>query len=158
MEATITNLNIAVPQELTDRKAEFETILTNITAEETKLAGQRKDVQAALNNIMSCIAVLTGQPMPVAPGTTVRKPMSEEAKKRIAEGLRKSREAKAALAIAASDGPVDGKSAAANDNTHAEAEAIANAPEVLAEDATVAPKTDTPKRGAAAPQKAKAGK
>jgi hypothetical protein len=41
---------------------------------------------------------LSGQPIPVNKATVVptRKPMSEEAKKRIAEGLRKSREAKAA--------------------------------------------------------------
>jgi hypothetical protein len=51
---------------------------------------------------MPRFAFLSGMPIPVNNASVVaaRKPMSEEAKKRIAEELRKSREAKAAQVVA----------------------------------------------------------
>ena len=60
----------------------------------------------ALNTIATGIAVLSGQPLPAiknSAATTARKPMSEENKKRIAEGLRKAREAKKAALVVVSE-------------------------------------------------------
>jgi hypothetical protein len=93
----MTPINITVPESLTNQKAELETILAEIASEEEKLAVQRKDIQIALNTITTGIAILSGQPLPVTqPATgTMRKPMSAEARQRIAEGLRKSAQAKA---------------------------------------------------------------
>jgi hypothetical protein len=93
----MTPIQISVPESLTVQKAELESALAGIATEEQKLASQRQDIQAALQSISTAVAILSGQPLPVtkaAPATT-RKPMSEEAKKRIAEGLHKYREAKA---------------------------------------------------------------
>ena len=95
----MTPIQIAVPESLTAQKAELESALAGIATEEQKLNTQRKDIQVALQSISAAVAILTGQPLPankaVAGIATVRKPMSEEAKKRIGEGLRKYREAKA---------------------------------------------------------------
>jgi hypothetical protein len=93
----MTPINITVPESLTAQKTELETTLAGIASEEEKLAVQRKDIQIALNTITTGIAILSGQPLPVikeASGT-MRKPMSAEARQRIAEGLRKSAQAKA---------------------------------------------------------------
>jgi hypothetical protein len=93
----MTPINITVPESLTNQKAELETILAGIASEEEKLAAQRKDIQIALNTITTGIAILSGQPLPVTKEATgtMRKPMSAEARQRIAEGLRKSAQAKA---------------------------------------------------------------
>ena len=95
----MTPIQIAVPESLTAQKAELETTLAGIAGEEERLATQRKDIQVALQSISTAVAILSGQPLPankaVAGIATARKPMSEEAKKRIGEGLRKYREAKA---------------------------------------------------------------
>jgi peptidoglycan hydrolase CwlO-like protein len=95
----MTPIQIAVPESLTAQKAELETTLAGIAGEEEQLAAKRNDLQAALQSIATAIAVLSGQPLPaskaVAGIATARKPMSDEAKKRIGEGLRKYREAKA---------------------------------------------------------------
>ena len=90
---------IVVPDALTTQKAELETTLAGIAREEEKLATQRKDIQIALNTISTAVAVLSGQTLPVASAATAkgttRKPMSPEARLRIAEGLRKAAQAKA---------------------------------------------------------------
>ena len=95
----MTPINIVIPESLTAQKAELESALAGIATEEQKLATQRKDIQVALQSISAAVAILTGQPLPankaVAGIATTRKPMSDEAKKRIGEGLRKYREAKA---------------------------------------------------------------
>jgi hypothetical protein len=93
----MTPINITIPESLTMQKAELETILAGIASEEEKLAAQRKDIQVALNTITTGIAILSGQPLPVTKETTgtMRKPMSAEARQRIAEGLRKSAQARA---------------------------------------------------------------
>src|ERR1700693_2417592 len=95
----MTPIAIVVPDALTTQRAELEATLAGIASEEERLAAQRKDIQVALNQITSCISVLSGQPIPdtkpaTAPGP-VRKPMSPEARQRIAEGLRKSAQTKA---------------------------------------------------------------
>jgi len=102
----VTPISISIPESLTAQKAELEGTLAGIASEEEKLAAQRKDIEVALNTIATGIAVLSGQPLPAiknAAAATVRKPMSEEAKKRIAEGLRKAREAKKAAQIVVSE-------------------------------------------------------
>jgi hypothetical protein len=95
----MTPIQIAVPESLTAQQAELESALAGIATEEQKLATQRKDIQTALKSISAAVAILSGQPLPankaVAGIATARRPMSEEAKKRIGEGLRKYREAKA---------------------------------------------------------------
>jgi hypothetical protein len=93
----MTPINITVPESLTTQKTELETILAGIASEEEKLTAQRKDIQVALNTITTGIAILSGQPLPVDKTVTgaMRKPMSAEARQRIAEGLRKSAQAKA---------------------------------------------------------------
>ena len=68
--------------------------LTTILADEEKLVTKRKEIQAALAIIASSVAILSGEPVPSA----TRKPMSDDAKLRIAEGLHKAREAKAKAA------------------------------------------------------------
>lgn len=92
-------INIVIPEQLTIQQNELEAALAGIAAEEAKLAAQRKDVQTALGAIGTAIAVLSGKPFPpskLVPGDKpARRPMSEEAKARIAEGLRRAREAKA---------------------------------------------------------------
>ena len=100
----MTPIQITVPESLTAQKAELESALAGIATDEQKLAAQRKDIQTALQSISTAVAILSGQPLPankaVAGIATARKPMSEEAKKRIGEGLRKAREAKKAAQIA----------------------------------------------------------
>src|ERR1035438_3283711 len=93
----MTPINITVPESLTAQKTELETTLAGIASEEEKLAVQRKDIQIALNTITTGIAILSGQPLPAIKEATgaMRKPMSAEARQRIAEGLRKSAQAKA---------------------------------------------------------------
>jgi len=88
----MTPISIAVPESLTKQKRELESTLTTILAEEEKLVTKKKEIQAALAIIASSVAILSGELVP----TAARKPMSDDAKSRIAEGLRKSREAKAA--------------------------------------------------------------
>ena len=87
----MTPINIAVPESLTKQKRELESTLATILAEEEKLVTKRKEIQAALAIIASSVAILAGELVP----TATRKPMSEDAKQRIADGLRKAREAKA---------------------------------------------------------------
>ena len=94
----MTPINIAVPESLTKQKRELETTLTTILAEEEKLVTNRKEIQAALAIIASSVAILSGELVP----TATRKPMSDDAKKRIAEGLQKAREAKKAAQVVAS--------------------------------------------------------
>ena len=102
----MTPITIAVPESLSNQKAELDSKLAGITDEEAKLASQRAEIQDALHSIDSAIAVLTGQPLPAAKlvAGTGRKPMSPEARQRIAEGLRKSAQARA-LAKAAQVAP-----------------------------------------------------
>ena len=87
----MTPITIAVPESLSKQKRELETTLTTILADEEKLVTKRKEIQAALAIIASSVAILSGELVP----TAMRKPMSDDAKQRIAEGLRKAREAKA---------------------------------------------------------------
>jgi len=111
----MTPINIAVPEALTAQQAELESALAGIATEEQKLAAQRKDIQTALQSISTAVAILSGQPLPankaVAGIATARKPMSEEAKKRIGEGLRKYREAKALAKAAQGEAPAPPASA-----------------------------------------------
>jgi hypothetical protein len=97
-------ISIIVPEALTTQKAELEATLAGIASEEEKLGAQRKDIQVALNTITTGIAILSGQTLPeTKPATATgaaRKPMSPEARQRIAEGLRKSAQAKAAAKAA----------------------------------------------------------
>jgi len=115
----MTPIQIAVPEALTAQQAELESALAGIATEEQKLAAQRKDIQTALQSISTAVAILSGQPLPankaVAGIATVRKPMSEEAKKRIGEGLRKYREAKALAKAAQLAAPEPQGSAPANE-------------------------------------------
>jgi hypothetical protein len=87
----MTTISIVVPESLAKQKRELESNLTTILAEEEKLVTRRKEIQAALAIIASSVAILSGELVP----TAVRKPMSEDAKQRISDGLRKAREAKA---------------------------------------------------------------
>ena len=93
-------INIVIPESLLTQKTELEATLVEITRAEEKLAVQRKEINTVLTAIASGIAVLSGQPIPPTKpvSATGRKPMSPEAKQRIAEGLRKSRVAKAQAA------------------------------------------------------------
>ena len=104
----MTPISIAVPESLTKQKRELESTLTTILAEEEKLVTKKKEIQTALTIIASSVAILSGELVP----TAARKPMSDDAKSRIAEGLRKSREAKAAQLAApappaAAPAPID---------------------------------------------------
>ncbi len=122
----MTPISITIPESLTAQKAELETTLAGIATEEEKLATQRKDIQFALQPITTAIAILSGQPVPVTtpaamPGTT-RKPMSPEARQRIAEGLRKSAQARAAAMAA------QGAAPAPQDSAPAPADALAEVP------------------------------
>jgi len=93
----MTPIQIAIPETLTAQKAELESALAGIATEEQKLAAQRGGIQAALTTVATAVAILSGQPLPASKVTTPtgRKPMSPEARQRIAEGLRKSAQAKA---------------------------------------------------------------
>jgi hypothetical protein len=140
----MTPININIPESLTTQKAELEAILTGIASEEEKLATQRRDIQVALNTITTCISVLSGQPLPetkpaTATGTT-RKPMSDEARQRIAEGLRRSAQARAAAKAAQGAIPAPQDSAPATADALVEVslpetsvEAPADAPMVVSE-------------------------
>ena len=164
----MTPINIAVPESLTAQKAELESALAGIATEEQKLATQRKDIQVALQSISAAVAILSGQPLPaskaVAGIATARKPMSEEAKKRIGEGLRKYREAKAlakaaqgaapapqisapepadTLVVSASEAPVE---------VPADAPVVDSEPQEPAEAPAEAPVPDSP-RGSRASRK-----
>jgi hypothetical protein len=91
----MTPINIAVPESLTKRKQELESTPTTILAEEEKLVAKRRGIQAALAIIASSVAILSCELVP----TATRKPMAEDAKLRIAEGLREAK-AKAAEGVA----------------------------------------------------------
>ncbi len=97
----MTPINIAVPESLTKQKRELESTLATILAEEEKLVAKRKEIQAALAIIASSVAILSGELVPSA----TRKPMSDDAKQRIADGLRKAREAKAKAAEVVGSAP-----------------------------------------------------
>jgi hypothetical protein len=156
----MTPITITVPDALTAQKAELEATLAGISTEEKKLAAQRQELQAALTTLATGIAVLSGQPLPVtkaAPATT-RKPMSDEAKKRIGEGLRKYREAKALakaaqlatpalLASAPEPGEVLAEVSAPETTGEAPADApvLVSAPEEPAEAPAEAPVPDSPR-------------
>ena len=122
----MTPINIAIPESLIAQKAELEATLTGIGSEEEKLATQRKDIQVALQSISTAVAILSGQPLPankaVGGIATARKPMSEEAKKRIGEGLRKWREARALAKAAQGEAPAS--QAAALEPTDAQVVAV----------------------------------
>ena len=157
----MTPINIVIPESLTTQKAELETTLAGIAGEEERLANQRKDIQVALQSISTAVAILSGQPLPatkaVAGIATARKPMSEEAKKRIGEGLRKYREAKAlakaaqgaapapqisapepadTLVVSASEAPVE---------VPADAQVVVSAPEEPGEAPADVPVPDSPR-------------
>ena len=87
----MTPITVAVPESLSKQKRELETNLATVLAEEEKLVTKRKEIQAALAIIATSVAILSGELVPAA----TRKPMSDDAKLRITEGLRKAREAKA---------------------------------------------------------------
>lgn len=93
----MTPINIVIPETLNNQKVELESTLAGVAVEEDRLANQHKEIQDALRSIDTAIAVLSGQPLPVNKSTTAtgRKPMSPEARQRIAEGLRKSAQARA---------------------------------------------------------------
>ena len=163
----MTPIQIAVPESLTAQKAELETALTGIASEEEKLATQRKDIQTALQSISTAVAILSGQPLPgskaVAGIAAARKPMSEEAKKRIGEGLRKYREAKALAKAAQVAAPEPQGSAPANElaevsapattvEVPADAPVLASEPQEPAEAPAEAPVPDSP-RGSRASRK-----
>jgi hypothetical protein len=141
----MTPINITIPESLTTQKAELEIILAGIANEEEKLAAQRKDIQAALNTIATGIAILSGQPLPdtkpVAVQEATRKPMSVEARQRIAEGLRKSAQAKAVAKAA--QGAAPALQAAAS--IPADAPVVAPAPQEPAEALSDAPIPDSPR-------------
>jgi len=94
----LTPITIEIPDSLTTQKTELELRLGAIAEDEAKLASQRTEIQDALRSIDTAVAVLTGQPLPAAKSVaaTGRKPMSPEARHRIAEGLRRSAQARAA--------------------------------------------------------------
>jgi hypothetical protein len=136
----VTPINIAIPESLTEQKAELEATLAGIAEQETKLAVQRKEIQVALNAIATGIAILSGQPLPVTKPvatsvTTTRKPMSAEAKQRIAEGLRKSAQAKAMAKAAQAAVPAPKDSAPAP----ADAPMVVSAPQEPSEAPVDAP-------------------
>jgi hypothetical protein len=93
-------------------------------------------IQVALNTIATGIAILSGQTLPETKALTgtARKPMSAEAGQRIAEGLRRSAQAKAPAKAAQgaapapqapAPAPVEAPVAVSAPETHAEAPADA---------------------------------
>jgi hypothetical protein len=164
----LTPIQIIVPEALTAQKAELESTLAGIATEEEKLAIQRKDILVALHSITTAVAVLSGQPLPankaVAGVATTRKPMSEEAKKRIGEGLRKYREAKALAKAAQGAAPAPPASAPEPADTlvvsaseapvevPADAPVLGSEPQEPAEAPAEAPVPDSP-RGSRASRK-----
>jgi hypothetical protein len=134
----MTPINIAVPEALTAQQAELESALAGISTEEQKLAAQRLEIQAALTTLATGIAVLSGKSLPATKAAPVstRKPMSEEAKKRIGEGLRKYREAQA-LAKAAQQGAAPAPPASAPEPADALVVAASEAPVEVPADAPV---------------------
>ena len=163
----MTPIQIAVPEALTAQQAELESALAGIATEELKLAAQRQELQTALQSISTAVAILSGQPLPgskaVAGIATTRKPMSEEAKKRIGEGLRKYREAKALAKAAQVAAPEPQGSAPANElaeasapettvEVPADAPVLASEPQEPAEAPAEAPVPDSP-RGSRASRK-----
>ena len=163
----MTPIQIAVPESLTAQKAELESALAGIATEEQKLTTQRKEIQVALQSISAAVAILSGQPLPankaVAGIATARKPMSEEAKKRIGEGLRKYREAKAlakaaqveASAQGSAPEPADAQVVAVSETlgeVPADAPVVDSEPQEPAEAPAEAPVPDSP-RGSRASRK-----
>ncbi len=84
----MTPIQIAVPESLNAQKAELESTLAGVATEEQKLAAHRKDIQTALQSISTAVAILSGEPLPATKAATPtgQKPMSVEARQRIAEG------------------------------------------------------------------------
>jgi ribonuclease E len=140
----MTPIQIAVPESLTSQKAELETTLAAIAGEEAKLAIQRKDIQVALQSISTAVAALSGQPFPASNVATPtgRNPMSPEARQRIAEGLRKSAQAKALAKAALGAGPALQASAPAP----ADAPMVVSEPQVPAPAPADVPVADPPKK------------
>ena len=99
----MTLITITVPESLSKQKQELESTLTTILAEEEKLVSKRKEIQAALAILATSVAILSGELVP----TAMHKPMSDDAKQRIADGLRRAREAKAKAAEVVGSAPQD---------------------------------------------------
>jgi hypothetical protein len=140
----VTPIQIAVPESLTAQKAELESALAGIATEEQKLTSQRQDIQAALQSISTAVAVLSGQPLPASSVATPtgRKPMSAEARQRIAEGLRKSAQAKALAKAALVVAPAPQASVQVPED----APVVVSAPQAPAQAPDDVPVADTPKK------------
>lgn len=169
----MTPIAIVIPDALTAQRAELETTLAGIAVEEEKLSIQRKDIQVALQSITTAVAVLSGQALPVtnpvtATGAT-RKPMSPEARLRIAEGLRKSAQARAAAKAAQGAAPAaEGSAPAPADalveasapqtpvEVPADAQVVVSAPQEPAEAPADAPVPDSPRERRASRKAARA--
>jgi len=108
---------IAIPESLTQETTRLEEALADIAMKETELVTQRKNLQAALNRIAGAVAVLSGQAH-VGTVSTARKPMSQEARKKISEALKKAAASKKAQGTVAEPA----KSAAVPDATAKAAE------------------------------------
>jgi peptidoglycan hydrolase CwlO-like protein len=149
----MTPINIVIPESLTTQKAELETTLAGIAGEEERLANQRKDIQVALQSITTAVAVLSGQTLPgTNPATTTgatRKPMSPEARQRIAEGLRRSAKAKAAAKAAQGAAPAPQVSAPEPADALVEVSAPETTAEVPADAQIAAPVSEEPAEAAA---------
>src|SRR5450755_3728105 len=82
---------IIVPETLVSQQAELNLNLAATDAEIAKLIGLRSEIEASLQMISNAILILSGEELPMtAPTVSGRKPMSEESKRKISEGLKKS--------------------------------------------------------------------
>lgn len=101
----MTNVSIAIPVELTQQQETLTAQLEAIAVEQNKLAEQKQELEISLKRIETAISYLRGEITPQAPATAGRKPMSEQARANIREGLRKAAEAKKAAAQIAVTAP-----------------------------------------------------
>lgn len=85
----MTTTMITIPESLTNEKTRLEKLLTEIITKEAELAKQRGEITSSLDRIAGAVAVLSGQPLPKSTTSAARRPMSDEARKKIGDALRK---------------------------------------------------------------------
>jgi hypothetical protein len=102
------SINVVVPAELTEQQVSYTNQIAEVDSQILTLNEQRSAAVMNLFRISKVIAILTGEePIAVVTTASGRRPMSEEGKRNIREGLLRSAAAKkAAASVPAAPEPV----------------------------------------------------
>ena len=96
----MTSLTVEVPAELLSQQTALNTKIEEIVKSITELTNQKVETETNLRRVDTAIRYLRGEAIPVIKTTGARRPMTEEAKKRIGDALRAAAARKKAAASA----------------------------------------------------------